>query len=137
MASLYPQLSVVRNCQMDVVSRLDPQITGNLRPNAETGSAYWPQYTEEEPEIYEQETLDKFFATTMSGCCCSSSLMICAPCSHGWVILIWHPLSLPASAAGRGDALEGRGDLGHKGVKSLHEHATRRSSSSGRRTAIA
>src|SRR6266853_1301634 len=22
----------------------------------------WPQYTEEEPEIYEQETLDKFFA---------------------------------------------------------------------------
>jgi hypothetical protein len=22
----------------------------------------WPKYTEEEPEIYEQETLDKFFA---------------------------------------------------------------------------
>jgi hypothetical protein len=22
----------------------------------------WPRYTEEEPEIYEQETLDKFFA---------------------------------------------------------------------------
>lgn len=33
----------------------------------------WPKYVNEEPEIYEQETLDKFFAACNKNCCCSSS----------------------------------------------------------------
>ena len=33
-----------------------------LRRKAEDQAADWPQYVEEEPEIYEQETLDKFFS---------------------------------------------------------------------------